>query len=659
MPNKFVKAIFGKGLFTTAIKFFDRLSKIVFIKLFAKHGKTDKKKIVFLNFTGNYDCNPKAICQRIIDENLDADIVWAVNKKTRTGAKFFPTRVRTVHRGSYEFYKEISSAGVIVDNGISAAYLYYKRRPDQVLIETWHGSLGIKKFGRDSNQDKRWLKKASKEGRMTDYIISNSEFENDVYREDFWKKTPIWQFGHPRNDILFKDEDDLKSIKYNICTKFKIPYDAKICLYAPTFRDDGDLSPYTIDYDKLMGVLTERFGGKWVIATRFHSRTKKFLKNFILPKTVVNLSGYPDIQEIMAIIDCGITDYSSWICEYMLRRKPGFTFAPDLKTYAGHQRQFFFPLSDYPFPTATDEDTLFKNIKDFDNEKYVIKCNEFLKDKGSVDDGHAAERVVAKLKEIMDIIPVDPNELPNYSQESEEKQMTVALLTAAGIGSRMGQDIPKQFIHVDNKPLIIYTLEAFQKHPSIDAIVVVTLPNWIDMVTAYAKQFGITKLKWIVPGGKTGQESIHNGLLAIAGECPKDTIVMVHDGNRCLVSPEIISDSLAVFKEHGSAVAAIPCVEAVFLSENNGDSSDVSIPREKLYRTQTPHTYTLEKLLWAHKMAKEKGIENTAASCTLMQALGETVYFSAGSEENLKITTTDDLALFKVLRQTKLESWIK
>lgn len=239
--------------------------------------------------------------------------------------------------------------------------------------------------------------------------------------------------------------------------------------------------------------------------------------------------------------------------------------------------------------------------------------------------------------------------------------MTIALLTAAGMGTRMGQDIPKQFIHVDNKPIIIYTLEAFQNHPSIDAIICVTLPNWIDVVRAYAMQFNITKLKWIVPGGATGQESIRNGLYTLRDDPDvlDDAVVMIHDGNRCLVSSEIISQNLAVYMKHGSAVTAIPCVEAVFFSEDGGASSTQSIPREQLYRTQTPHTYDLSKLLWAHEEAEKRGINNTAASCTLMQALGETVYFSKGSEENLKITTTDDLKLFQVLRKTKTDSWIK
>ena len=234
--------------------------------------------------------------------------------------------------------------------------------------------------------------------------------------------------------------------------------------------------------------------------------------------------------------------------------------------------------------------------------------------------------------------------------------MTIALLTAAGTGTRMHQEIPKQFIHVENKPLIIHTLEKFQNHPSIDAIIVVTLPTWTDVLEAYARQFGITKLRWVVPGGSTGQESIKNGLMKIKEEAGEDNVVMIHDGNRCMVSSEIISNSIVCYKEHGSAVAAIPCVEAVFRSNDDGKSSTISIPREQLFRTQTPHTYHLSKLLWAHEEAAKKGIESTAASCTLMCELGETVYFSDGSEENIKITTMDDLRIMKSFLRAQKES---
>ncbi len=236
--------------------------------------------------------------------------------------------------------------------------------------------------------------------------------------------------------------------------------------------------------------------------------------------------------------------------------------------------------------------------------------------------------------------------------------MNIALLTAAGIGSRMHQDVPKQFLNVDNRPIIIHTLERFEAHPSIDAIIVVTLEAWIDVLWAYAKQFEISKLKWVVPGGATGQESISLGLDELSRFCSEDDMVMIHDGNRPFISSEIISDSIAKFNNFGSAVAAIPCVEAV-LRSSDGVSSSTSVSREELWRTQTPHAYTLGKLLWAHEEAAKRNITNTAATCVLMQELGEKVYFSKGSETNLKITTVDDLNIFQALLHTQQDDWVK
>ena len=189
-------------------------------------------------------------------------------------------------------------------------------------------------------------------------------------------------------------------------------------------------------------------------------------------------------------------------------------------------------------------------------------------------------------------------------------------------------------------------------------IIVVCLDGWHDILSAYAKQFNITKLKWVVPGGETGQESIFNGLKVLREELGDDDVVMVHDGNRPLVSSEIISDSLATYARCGNAVAVIPCTEVVFESDD-GLSSCVSTERERLFRTQTPHTYALGDLYGAHLEAQKRGITSTAASCMLMKELGRMTYFSKGSEENLKITTLDDLKIFKSLLYMTQDSWIK
>lgn len=235
--------------------------------------------------------------------------------------------------------------------------------------------------------------------------------------------------------------------------------------------------------------------------------------------------------------------------------------------------------------------------------------------------------------------------------------MVIALLTAAGSGTRMGQDVPKQFLHVHDKPVIVYTLERFQQNPQVDELVVVTLPHWIDFVWAYARQFGITKLKWVVEGGQTGQESIYNGLKAVAADRDsREVTIMVHDGNRPMIDNDIIADSLSVFSRYGSAVAAIPCTEVVF-RDKKGVSSLRQIPREELWRTQTPHTYNLARLLEAHAESKRRGLKQTAASCQLMSLLGERTYFSKGSEKNLKLTTMDDMYIFKSLLTMERSAW--
>ena len=234
----------------------------------------------------------------------------------------------------------------------------------------------------------------------------------------------------------------------------------------------------------------------------------------------------------------------------------------------------------------------------------------------------------------------------------------IVILTAGGIGSRTHQDIPKQFLNVENKPILIYTLEAFQNHPSIDAICVSILEGWDHILWAYAKQFNITKLKYVVTGGATGQESIFNGLKEVKKHYSDDDVIIIHDGNRPLVDAQIITDNLVVQKQYGSAVAVIPCTEVVFVSDNNV-KSDHSIPRENLRRTQTPHSYYLGDLYNAHIEAQSKGIINTAASCSLMEQLGKPTYFSKGSEKNIKITTIEDIEIFKALLNAKRDSWIK
>ncbi|MEY8426302.1 IspD/TarI family cytidylyltransferase [Lachnospiraceae bacterium 46-15] len=238
--------------------------------------------------------------------------------------------------------------------------------------------------------------------------------------------------------------------------------------------------------------------------------------------------------------------------------------------------------------------------------------------------------------------------------------MNVAIIIAAGQGHRMRQEIPKQFINVYDKPVVIYTLESFQRHPDIDAIEVVCLDGWQDLLRAYAKQFGITKLKWIVSGGGTAQESIRNGVFALKEECEDDDIVIIHDGIRPLVDESILSDVILKCREYGNAVTSLPYNEQIFVIKDEKSTSQY-IPRETLRRVSTPQAYTYEKLVWAYTKAFEEeiGIYGSSYTNTMMVDLGEVLYFAAGSDKNIKLTTKDDLELFKGYLRTEKDEWLK
>lgn len=235
--------------------------------------------------------------------------------------------------------------------------------------------------------------------------------------------------------------------------------------------------------------------------------------------------------------------------------------------------------------------------------------------------------------------------------------MNVAIIIAGGSGRRMGQEIPKQFINVYDKPVLVYTLEGFQKHPQIDAIEVVCIDGWHEVVWAYAKQFGITKLKWIVPGGATGQESIRNGVYNLEGKCKDEDIIIIHDGIRPLVDEAVLSDVIVKCQKYGNAVTALPYNEQIFVADDE-ISTTKYIPRETLRRVSTPQAYKFKKLVWAYHEAFEKeiGIYGSSYTNTMMVELGERLYFAAGSEKNIKLTTKDDLDIFKAYLRLNKEN---
>lgn len=226
--------------------------------------------------------------------------------------------------------------------------------------------------------------------------------------------------------------------------------------------------------------------------------------------------------------------------------------------------------------------------------------------------------------------------------------MNIAIIIAGGVGSRMGMDVPKQFLTIDSKPILIYTMECFQKHPMIDKIELVCLDGWQETAERYAKEFGISKLMGIVTGGATGQESIRNGVFALKDTCQAEDTIIIHDGIRPLVDESVLSDVIIKCKKYGNAVTSLPYNEQIFIIDDE-ISTTKYIPRETLRRVSTPQAYKFSLLYEKYQEAFEKkiGIYGSAYTNTMMVDLGVRLYFAAGSDKNIKLTTKDDLDIFR------------
>ena len=234
--------------------------------------------------------------------------------------------------------------------------------------------------------------------------------------------------------------------------------------------------------------------------------------------------------------------------------------------------------------------------------------------------------------------------------ENQDKK-NIGLIIAGGVGARMNAKIPKQFMCVEGKEVIFYTLEAFQKNRNIDAIVVVCLQGWEDSLISGAEKYGITKMlklpdKGIVAGGDTGMHSLRNGMMYLKKNFNHESIVVIHDAVRPLISQDIINSNIAGVKQFGTAITTVPATEALLqTSEDTPDDSCKVVDRKYIARTQTPQSLRLSKFIWAHEEAIKRDIKDTVATCTLLVELGETVHLILGEGTNFKITTQEDIDL--------------
>ena len=360
-------------------------------------------KIVFNNFHGRgFGDHQKYIALELLRRGAPVEMVWLAEDPEKVRGEV-PAAVRVAKYSPLTAIREMSTAQFWCSNQSFDAFVLWglSKRPGQRYIQTFHGSLGIKRVGQDRPTDgsvQLWLKILRRDAEMTDYLISNATWESElVYRSRFFGFGECMLFGHPRNDVFFRDGSETR---LRVRRELGVGEDERIVLYAPTHRPDRRWGVIDGSLVALAGRFAARFGGRWRFAVRVHPNLAKLSPGAGLEDGVVDATPYPDIQDLLVASDALISDYSSCMFDFMLSRRPVFVYTPDIAEYE-RGRGFYYPMSETPFPVAKTEEALAANIAAFDEAKYREGVESFLEGKGCVEDGHATERVCDLIEKTM------------------------------------------------------------------------------------------------------------------------------------------------------------------------------------------------------------------------------------------------------------------
>lgn len=359
--------------------------------------KVDNNRILLYPTYAKYCDDIRYLCKYILKHCPDWEVIW-VKRRENEKIDLVSDKLKLVLEKTPEFYRAIYSAKIIVDDGINITREDIKKHAEQKIYKILKGSLGIK----DIRKYAASPRKAAKSARMVNYCISNSPFETDVYRGSFWKENDILEIGHPRNDILFAEEEVKEQIRQKVRSHYKIPEGNKMALYAPTYREKTmlDHERETLDFEMLRKVLSERFGGNFSIIVRPHRKDRGKWPEIEKAPGVINAINYPEIMELMIAADVGITDYSSWIFDFLFLGKPGFIYAPDAERYQ-EQRGLYYPLEETPFSIARSSRDLETNIRAFQEDEFQEKSKSFLENKHCVESGRSCQSLIESfLKEM-------------------------------------------------------------------------------------------------------------------------------------------------------------------------------------------------------------------------------------------------------------------
>lgn len=375
---------------------------------FSRTARVDNHKIAVMTNTGMYNCNPKYLCLALKKINPELEITWLSRSEDKSEG--YPSDNPATFLFTAKGIQAVYSSRVWLDNGIVFSQVFDKD-DRHIHVQTMHGSLGIKRLDNAVNSRSRtWRgRRTIRREQKTDYILTNSAFEENVFRSVFWKDTPMLRLGHARTDILFSTDSGLiDGIRATLARDFGIPVHKRLALYAPTHRRGYDIKAQDINYDALAAALGRRFGGEWMVLIRLHGKTQDTWLNHV-GGVIADVTDYPDIQELMLVSDVGITDYSSWIFDYVLTRRMGIIYATDIETY-NNVTGFYYPLEETPFPICQNNDEVLAAVEGFEEAAYRERVEAFLQEKQCVDDGHSGERAAAWLNDLLAELPGDADE---------------------------------------------------------------------------------------------------------------------------------------------------------------------------------------------------------------------------------------------------------
>lgn len=341
-----------------------------------------------------YGCNPRYLSEYLLEHHPDMDIVWVFRRGVDTSA--VDPRIRCVRFRTWEYLKMMASAEFLVTNSRTDPWhVYWRKRPGQKYLMLWHGGAALKRVERDV-EDRlgfSYVQKAKRDSEVCDLMISGCRANTELIKRSFWYDGEILEAGIPRNDIFFNTELH-QILRKRIVQQYNIAPDSRIVLYAPTFRRSGNIEPYRLDWQKVLPCLEQMYDGKPVtVLLRLHPNLigKADTSSLIDHPSVIDVTRYPDMQELLCVSDMLITDYSSSMFDYAMLHRPCLLYATDVEQY---DRGYYYDFRELPFPLASNEEQLIELINHFDSERYSNNLELFLTERlGIIERGVAAKRL--------------------------------------------------------------------------------------------------------------------------------------------------------------------------------------------------------------------------------------------------------------------------